>query len=254
MRIGILGPIAWRTPPRAYGPWEQVVSNLTEGLVSRGHDVTLFATGDSLTAATLEWVAPHGYEEDPSVTPKVYEALHIARAIEQASRFDLIHNHFDFLPLTWSRLIDVPMVTTIHGFSSPAILPVYRAYDGHVTYVSISHADRDPSLTYAGTVYHGIRMADFTFRSEPGDYALMLGRIHPDKGVHLAIRAPARPAFRWSSPGSSRIATITATRSSRTSTDGASASLVRSARPIGTVSWVAPSPSSTWSRSTSPSG
>lgn len=192
MRIGMLSPIAWRTPPRGYGPWEQVASNLTEGLVARGHEVTLFATGDSCTGARLEWVAPRGYEEDPEVTPKVYEAMHIALAMERADRFDILHNHFDFLPLAWSRLIPTPMVTTIHGFSSPAILPAYRAYDGHVTYVSISDADRDPSLHYAGTVYNGLRLEDFTFRPRAGRYLVVLGRIHPDKGVHLAIEAARR--------------------------------------------------------------
>jgi len=108
MRVGVISPIAWRTPPRAYGPWEQVASNVAEGLVARGHEVTLFATADSLTAGHLEAVAPAGYEEDAQVTPKVYEALHIARAMEQADRFDLLHNHFDFLPLAWSRLIRRP--------------------------------------------------------------------------------------------------------------------------------------------------
>src|SRR3989304_3230793 len=134
MRVGVISPIAWRTPPRAYGPWEQVASNVAEGLVARGHEVPLFA--------------PAGYEEDAQVPPKVYEALHIARAMEQADRFDLLHNHFDFLPLAWSRLIRTPLLTTIHGFSSPAILRVYREYDRHAFYVSISDADRDPSLAY----------------------------------------------------------------------------------------------------------
>lgn len=108
MRVGVISPIAWRTPPRAYGPWEQVGSNVAEGLVARGHEVTLFATADSLTDGHLEAVAPAGYEEDARVTPKVYEALHIARAMEQADRFDLLHNHFDFLPLAWSRLAAPP--------------------------------------------------------------------------------------------------------------------------------------------------
>ena len=129
MRVAILSPIAWRTPPRGYGPWEQVASDIAEGLVERGHEVTLFATADSLTRGHLEAVAPRGYEEDPALDAKVHEALHIARVMERADRFDIIHNHFDFLPLAWSRLIDTPILTTIHGFSSPAILPVYRRYD-----------------------------------------------------------------------------------------------------------------------------
>jgi len=189
MRIAILSTIAWRTPPRAYGPWEQVASSVAEGLVARGHEVTLFATADSRTAGRLESVAPRGYEEDASLDVKVYEALHIARAMEQAERFDLIHNHFDFLPLAWSRRISTPLLTTIHGFSSPSIKAVYREYDGDAFYVSISDGDRDPTLTYVATVHNGIRLDDFAFRSEPGDYAVVLGRIHRDKGVHLAIRA-----------------------------------------------------------------
>src|SRR5690606_17277369 len=128
----------WRTPPRHYGPWENVVSLLTEGLVRRGIDVTLFATGDSLTAAKLHAVCARGYEEDRSLIPKVWECLHIAGLFERAEEFDLIHNHFDFLPLAWSGLTGTPVLTTIHGFSSPGILPVYERYNGRTFYVSIS--------------------------------------------------------------------------------------------------------------------
>src|SRR5450756_1118277 len=176
MRVGVISPIAWRTPPRAYGPWEQVASNVAEGLVARGHEVTLFATADSLTAGHLEAVAPAGYEEDAQVTPKVYEALHIARAMEQADRFDLLHNHFDFLPLAWSRLIRTPLLTTIHGFSSPAVLAVYREYGPHGVYLSNSDAERDSSLDYMATVYTGIRLADFTFRPRTTAYSPGFGR------------------------------------------------------------------------------
>ncbi|MEO1444019.1 MAG: mannose-6-phosphate isomerase, partial [Chloroflexota bacterium] len=102
MRIAMLSPIAWRTPPRHYGPWENIVSILTEGLVERGHDVTLFATGDSKTSAKLRAVCPKGYEEDHSIIPKVWEALHISELFDHADEFDIIHNNFDFLPLTYS--------------------------------------------------------------------------------------------------------------------------------------------------------
>ena len=146
MRIAMLSPVAWRTPPRDYGPWEQVVSLLTEGLVKRGVDVTLFATADSLTTATLHAVVARGYEEDREADAKVVECLHIAEVFEHADEFDLIHNHFDFLPLAWSRLTTTPVVTTIHGFSSARILPVYRKYDEDCYYVSISNADRSPEL------------------------------------------------------------------------------------------------------------
>ena len=187
MRVGMLAPISWRVPPRHYGPWERVVSLLTEGLVERGVDVTLFATGDSVTQARLDAVCPRPLEEDPSLDPKVHEALHIANAFEKADGFDLIHNNYDFLPLTYSGLTRTPVVTTIHGFSSDDIRPVYRRYDGRVAYVSISDADRDPELHYAATIYHGIDLAEFTPRERPGRGLAFLGRIHPDKGVAEAI-------------------------------------------------------------------
>ena len=126
MKIAVLSPISWRTPPRKYGPWEQVASNIAEGLIESGHEVTLFATGDSITKAKLEYVCPRGYSEDTALDPKVEECLHISHLMEQASKFDLIHNNFDFLPLTYSGLIKTPMLTTIHGFSSKKILPVYK--------------------------------------------------------------------------------------------------------------------------------
>ena len=187
MRVAMLAPISWRVPPRHYGPWERVVSLLTEGLVERGVDVTLFATADSVTQARLDAVCPRPLEEDPALDPKVWEALHIANAFEKADGFDLIHNHYDFLPLTYSGLVRTPVVATIHGFSSDGIRPVYRSYDGRVAYVSISDADRDPELRYAATVYHGIDLAEFTPRDRPGRGLVFLGRIHPDKGVAEAI-------------------------------------------------------------------
>ena len=187
MRIGMLAPISWRVPPRHYGPWEQVVSTLTEGLVRRGVDVTLFATAESLTAARLVAVVPTGYSEDPGLNAKVYESLHIAAAFERADEFDIIHNHFDFLPVTYSRLVRTPVVTTIHGLSSEQNLQVFRAYDDIGHFVAISDADRRPGLRYRATIHHGLPMAEFTFQPAGGDYLLYLGRIHPDKGAAEAI-------------------------------------------------------------------
>lgn len=195
MKVGILGPISWRTPPRHYGAWETVVSNLTEALVARGFDVTLFATGDSITAARLEAVAPRPHSEDETLEPKVWEYLHISYAMEQADRFDLIHNHFDFMPLTYSRLVRTPVLTTVHGFSLDQFRLVYRKYR-HTHFVSISDADRDPYLPYVSTVYNGIRLDDFTFNDSPDDYLAFVGRIHPDKGVHLAVEAAQRTGRR----------------------------------------------------------
>ncbi len=187
MKVALLSPIAWRTPPRHYGPWERVVSLLCEGLVAKGIDVTLFATLDSVTSAKLEGVCLLPYEEDKSQDPKVWESLHIAHLFEKANRFDIIHNHFDFLPLTYSRLVNTPVVTTIHGFSSRKILPVYQGYNDNTHYVSISNADRSNDLDYIATVYHGIDLDEFDATLEDGDYLLYFGRIHPDKGTAEAI-------------------------------------------------------------------
>ena len=187
MRIAMLSPIAWRTPPRHYGPWESVTSLLTEGLVSRGYNVTLFATGDSETKSKLHAVCAQGYEEDHSIVPKVWECLHISELFEHAEEFDIIHNNFDFLPLTYTGLITTPVVTTIHGFSSPGILPVYMKYNSKVFYVSISDADRSPDLDYIKTIHHGIDISQFDFRPEPDDYLLFFGRIHHDKGAREAL-------------------------------------------------------------------
>lgn len=192
MRIAILSPIAWRTPPRHYGPWERVVSILCEGLVEKGFDVTLFATGDSVTKGKLESVCPAPYEEDKDLDPKVWECLHISHLFERAGEFDLIHNHFDFLPLSYSRLIDTPIVTTIHGFSSQKIIPVFKEYQDRSHYVSISDSDRSQELDYAATVYHGIDLESFTFKDRCGDYLLFFGRIHPDKGTVEAIEIAGR--------------------------------------------------------------
>jgi glycosyltransferase involved in cell wall biosynthesis len=185
-RVAVLSPVAWRTPPRQYGAWETVASNITEGLVARGWDVTLFASGDSVTRAHLHAVVDQGYEEDSVADPKVAEYLHISEAFEHAAEFDLIHNHYDFMALTYSRLVKTPVLTTIHGFSSPKIMPVYEKYrDGY--FVSISDSDRSPGLNYLATVYNGIDLSLYPLQESGGDDLIFLGRIHPDKGVHLAI-------------------------------------------------------------------
>jgi len=188
MKIAMLAPIAWRTPPVHYGPWELVTSVLTEELIKNGIEVTLFATGNSLTSAKLKSVCQQGYEEDPTMDAKVWECLHISQCFEEAQNFDLIHNQFDFLPLSYSGLVDTPVLTTIHGFSSPKIVPVFKKYNPTSYYVSISNADRSPQLNYISTVYHGIDLNRFIFNNNPsGDYLLYYGRIHPDKGTKEAI-------------------------------------------------------------------
>ncbi len=183
----MLAPISWRVPPRHYGPWEQFVSLLTEGLVARGIDVTLFATADSQTRARLVGSAPTGYSEDAGLDAKVWESLHISSVFERAGEFDLIHNSFDFLPLTYSGLVDTPVVTTIHGFSSERIVPVFQKYNGSGYYVAISDADRHEKLDYIATIHHGIDMTGFELGPGAGGYLLYFGRIHPDKGTVEAI-------------------------------------------------------------------
>jgi glycosyltransferase involved in cell wall biosynthesis len=186
-RIAVLAPVSWRVPPRHYGPWEQFASLLTEGLVAKGVDVTLFATADSVTSARLVSVVSRGYSEDTGVDAKVVECLHIASLFERADEFDLIHNSFDFLPLTYSELVETPVLTTIHGLSSESILPVYRRYNATTAYVAISDADRHPDLEYLATIHHGIDTGAFSLHPAPQGYLLFFGRIHPDKGTAEAI-------------------------------------------------------------------
>ena len=188
----MLAPIAWRTPPRHYGPWELFASLLADGLVAAGHDVTLFATADSITTATLRSTSACGWNDDSHVDTKVAEAMHVANAFEHAADFDIVHNGFDFLPLTYSSLVDTPVVTTIHGFSSPRIVPIYERYDPSTTYVALSDADRHPALHYAATIHHGIDTDAFSIDPHPGDHLLFFGRIHPDKGTAHAIEVARR--------------------------------------------------------------
>ncbi|MEP6599010.1 MAG: glycosyltransferase family 4 protein [Actinomycetota bacterium] len=189
----MLSPIAWRTPPHHYGPWEQVTSLLTEGLVARGVDVTLFATLDSQTTATLAGVSPHGYEEDPSMDGRVWEALHVSHALARSGEFDLVHNHLDWLPLAFSAHSRAPMVTTVHGFSGAGIGPAYAHADS--AFVAISDSDRSPRLDYVATIHHGVDPAGLPFRAVSGPDLVVFGRIHPDKGTAEAI-AIARDAGR----------------------------------------------------------
>ncbi len=187
MKVAVLSPVAWRTPPRHYGPWEQVASNIAEGLIKLGAEVSLFATGDSITGGKLYSICEKGYEEQRDQDAKVLECLHISNLMERADEFDIIHNNFDFLPLTYSKLIKTPVITTIHGFSSQKIIPVYKKYNSTGHYVSISNADRSAELDYLATVYNGLDTRHFEFNNIPEDYLLYFGRIHHDKGTAEAI-------------------------------------------------------------------
>lgn len=193
MKVALLGPVAWRTPPEHYGPWEQVVGVLADGLADSGVDVTLFATADSMTRADLDAVVPHGYAEDPDLDGRVWEAIHVAHVLERSGDFDVVHNHLDWLPLAFSRAFAAPMVTTIHGFSGSGIMPAYHR--ARSAYVSISDSDRAPGLDYLATVHHGVDMGLLPL-GPGGDDLVSLGRIHPDKGTAEAVAIAGRAGRR----------------------------------------------------------
>ncbi|KKR10840.1 MAG: Glycosyl transferase group 1 [Candidatus Woesebacteria bacterium GW2011_GWA1_39_21] len=189
MKIAILSSIHWRTPPTKYGPWELIASHVCEGMVKLGHEVTLYATGDSKTEARLKWICPKPLMEDPTLESKVYQYLHAASVFEDADQYDLIHNHYDAYPLVFSKLTKTPVVTTIHGFSSPQVNRIYEKYS-NTYFVSISYADRKhaPDINYVANIYHGIPVEEYSYNGKPDSYFCYIGRISPDKGVHSAIK------------------------------------------------------------------
>jgi glycosyltransferase involved in cell wall biosynthesis len=197
LRLAVLAPISWPTPPPGYGPWEQIAFNIADGMRRRGLDVTLFATGNSKFDGALSSVVPVGINEDPALSADVYGALHVGELFKRAGDFDLIHNNFDWKPMTYALATQSPpLVTTIHGFSSPAILAAYYDCAWRSFFCSISDSDRDPGLEYLGTTYNGIDPSEFTFSDKPGDYLVFLGRFHPEKGTHLAIEIAKRAGVR----------------------------------------------------------
>lgn len=192
MKIGVIASIAHRVPSRSPGAFEETASILTEGFLARGHDVTLFASRDSETAGWLHGTVPTGYDDDATADREVCEALHVPAAFELAGQFDVLANHSDFLPLTYSRLVSTPVVTTRYGSSAPKALAVYRRYNDIAHYVAVSDADRHPDLKYAATIHPGIDTSRLTYVDRPGDYLLSLGPIHPDQGAHLAVDVARR--------------------------------------------------------------
>jgi len=181
--------------------------------VRKGADVTLFATQDSLTAGKLDGVVPAAYSEEPAIDAKVWEHRHLSHLFAQADRFDVIHNQADFPAHAFAPLVSTPMVTTIHGFSSDRILPMYEPFQDRVHYVAISEADRHPRLRYAATIHHGIDVDSFPFDPAGGDDLLFFGRMHPDKGAHLALDAARDSGLALNLYGSCRIKAISSARS-----------------------------------------
>ena len=193
LRLAVLAPITWPTPPPGYGPWEQIAFNIADGMRRRGLDVTLFAPANSRFDGPVESVIPVGCAEDPALNSDVAAALHVGHLMQHADRFDLIHNNFDWKPMTYALATKAPpLLTTIHGFSTPQILAAYYACAWRSFYCSISDADRDPGLSYLATTYNGIDPQEFTFSERPGEYLVFLGRFHPEKGTHLAIEIAKR--------------------------------------------------------------
>lgn len=188
IKVAVISPVSWRTPPRKYGPWEQVASNIAEGLVARGFNVTLFATKDSHTKGKLSAVCPRPVEEDRTLDSEVYKFLHLANVFEHANDFDIIHNQFDYYALPFSSLIKTPMITTINGFHNQQYIDIYQKYNRKVHYTSISDANRSDKLTYDATVYNGINLDEFTYdKKSQRNYLLFIGRISRDKGTDRAI-------------------------------------------------------------------
>jgi glycosyltransferase involved in cell wall biosynthesis len=197
LRLGVLAAISRPCPPPGYGPWEQVAFDVADGMRRRGLDVTLFATANSRFDGRLIGVVPEGLNEDPALNDEVWTALHVAQPFARAREFDLIHNHLDWKPLTYAlATTSPPLITTVHGFSSPQILAAYYAGARRSFFTSISDSDRDPGLAYLSTVYNGVDASQFTFCEKPGEYLCFLGRFHPEKGAHLAIEIAKRAGVR----------------------------------------------------------
>lgn len=200
MRIAHIAPVATTIPPPKSGSVETMTSLLTEGLVARGHEVTLFATADSTTAATLHAIYPHGYWHDENMWPwELYEMLNLAAAVERATAFDIIHYEAAYYPmsLAFARLSPTPIVQTLHHSPSAAEVKLWSHYP-EAPFVAISNEQARllSGLNVVGTVLHGIDTDRFTYRDDPDDYLLFLGRFTAGKGVLQAIEIAKRVGLR----------------------------------------------------------
>ncbi|MCD8487284.1 MAG: glycosyltransferase family 4 protein [Desertifilum sp.] len=199
MRIAQVSPLVERVPPPAYGGIEQIVSLLTDELVRRGHEVTLFASGDSITSAELESVHPRALRLDSSVKEYgIYDMLQLSQVYERASEFDIIHSHMGCAALPYAQLVKTPTVHTLHGIFTPDNEKLFT-HARRQPYVSISNAQREPrlNLNCVATVYNGIDLSQYTFRAQPENppYLAFLGRLSPEKGPHIAIEIAKRSGW-----------------------------------------------------------
>ncbi|MBD2043643.1 glycosyltransferase family 4 protein [Microcoleus sp. FACHB-672] len=199
MRIAQVAPLWERVPPPAYGGIELVVGLLCDELVRRGHEVTLFASGDSISLAKLESVHPRAMRLDPSIKEYgIYEMLQMSRVYEKADEFDIIHSHMGCAALPYANLVKTPTVHTLHGIFTPDNEKMF-SHARRQPYVSISNSQREPrlDLNCVATVYNGIDTSTYEFYEKPQDppYLAFLGRISPEKGTHLAIEIAKRSGW-----------------------------------------------------------
>ncbi len=200
MRIAHVAPVATSVPPPKSGSVETMTSLLTEGLVARGHDVTLFATGDSRTSAMLHAIYPRGYRHDEHMWPwELYEMLNLAAAVERAPDFDLIHYEAEYYPmsLAFTRLCRTPILQTLHYAPSAPEIKLWSLYP-EAPFVAISNEQAKllAGLNIVGTVLHGIDTRAFRLSEQPDDYLLFLGRFTEGKGVLQAIEIARRVGMR----------------------------------------------------------
>jgi glycosyltransferase involved in cell wall biosynthesis len=191
MRIAQVSPLYESVPPRLYGGTERVVSWLTEELVRQGHDVTLFASGDSLTTAQLVPACPQALRLDPSCwDPLAHHILLIEQVLQRKNEFDIVHFHIDYLHFSMSRCHELQQLTTLHGrLDIPDLIPLYREFS-EMPVISISDAQRGPLpwINWQGTVHHGMPEDRFSPSYNPGKYLAFLGRVSPEKGLDSAIQ------------------------------------------------------------------
>ena len=195
MRIAQVSPLWESVPPKLYGGTERIVSYLTEELVRQGHEVTLFASGDSVTRAKLEAPCQQALRLNTGIFNREAPLIQMMEQVFCASdRFDIIHSHLDFLAFSLSRRCRVPVVTTLHGrLDLPELVPVFRDF-AELPLVSISNSQRRPLswCNWANTVYHGLPKDLYTFNAEPGKYLAFLGRVSPEKCPDQAIELAKR--------------------------------------------------------------
>jgi glycosyltransferase involved in cell wall biosynthesis len=199
MKIALVSPLYESVPPKLYGGTERVVFNLSEDLVDLGHDVTLFASGDSKTRARLIPVVPKSLRLDHDCMDQLApHVMMMERVFDELPHFDLIHFHVDHIPLPLIRRHAIPALCTFHGrLDIPDIVPLYREFS-EVPFTSISNSQREPLpwLNWQGTVYHGLKPEAFHFHPKAGDYLAFLGRIAPEKGLESAIEIAKRSGKR----------------------------------------------------------